>query len=114
MDFLSTFLSLSGMNMNTVVQVSYIGIMIWLLVIYIPKKEKAQASEREMRDDKFLETILSYKDALEDFQHKESESHAHIVNMISEHDRLSREGHKQVIRILKALADKLDAKLYED
>lgn len=114
MDFISTFLSLSEMNINTVFQLSYVAIFMWLLVIYMPKRDKELSEERQLRDDKFLEIITSYRDALTDFQEKENQSHSSIIHMIAEHENKATESHKQVVRILRAIADKLDASIYEE
>lgn len=125
MDFISALLSTLDMDMQKVIQIVYILILVWILTRYIPKRDKENAKERadreesfkeerKERDEAFLETINSYRDALVNFQEKEDAAHARLIQMISEHDQKTREGHKQMVRILRAIADKLDTKLYED
>ena len=125
MDFISALLSTMDMDMQKVIQLVYIVILIWMLTIYVPRREKeftreraeredAFKEERQERDKAFLETINSYREALVSFQEKEDASHASIIQMVSNHDQKTREGHKQMVRILRAIADKLDTKLFED
>ena len=125
MDFISALLSTLDMDMQKVIQLVYIVILIWMLTVYVPRREKeftkeraerenAFKEERQERDKAFLETINSYREALVSFQEKEDASHASIIQMVSNHDQKTREGHKQMVRILRAIADKLDTKLYED
>ena len=125
MDFISALLSTLDMDMQKVIQLVYIVILIWMLTVYVPRREKeftkeraerenAFKEERQERDRAFLETINSYREALIQFQEKEDASHASIIQMVSNHDQKTREGHKQMVRILRAIADKLDTKLYED
>ena len=125
MDFVSALLSTLDMDMQKVIQLVYIVILIWMLTIYVPRREKeftreraeredAFKEERQERDKAFLETINSYREALVSFQEKEDASHASIIQMVSNHDQKTREGHKQMVRILRAIADKLDTKLFED
>ena len=125
MDFISALLSTLDMDMQKVIQLVYIVILIWMLTVYVPRREKeftkeraerenAFKEERQERDKAFLETINSYREALIQFQEKEDASHASIIQMVSNHDQKTREGHKQMVRILRAIADKLDTKLYED
>ena len=125
MEFIGSLLSVLDMDMQKVIQLVYIVILIWMLTIYVPKREKEFAKERseretafkeerQERDRAFLETINSYREALISFQEKEDASHASIIQMVSNHDQKTREGHKQMVRILRAIADKLDTKLYED
>ena len=125
MDFISALLSTLNMDMQKVIQLVYIIILIWMLTIHVPRREKeftkerqkredAFTEERQERDKAFLETINSYREALVSFQEKEDASHASIIQMVSTHDQKTREGHKQMVRILRAIADKLDTKLFED
>ena len=125
MDFISALFSTLDMDMQKVIQLVYIVLLIWMLTMYVPKREKAFSKERETReaafkeereerDKAFLETINSYREALVSFQEKEDASHASIIQMVSLHDQKTREGHKQMVRILRAIADKLGTKLYED
>ena len=125
MEFIGALLSTLDMDMQKVIQLVYIVILIWMLTIYVPKREKeftkeraerekAFKEERQERDRAFLETINSYREALISFQEKEDASHASIIQMVSNHDQKTREGHKQMVRILRAIADKLDTKLFED
>ena len=125
MDFISTSLSMLNMDMEKVIQIVYIVILVWMLTRYIPKRDKEYAKERadreeafkeerQERDQAFLGTINAYRDALVNFQEKEDAAHARLIQMISEHDQKTREGHKQTLRILRAIADKLETKLYED
>ena len=125
MDFISALLSTLDMDMQKVIQLVYILILIWMLTRYVPKRDKEYAKERadreeafkeerQERDQAFLETINSYRDALINFQEKEDAAHAKLIEMISTHDQKAREGHKQTLRILRAIADRLDTKLYED
>ena len=125
MEFVGALLSTLDMDMQKVIQLVYIVILIWMLTIYVPKREKeftkeraerekAFKEERQERDRAFLETINSYREALISFQEKEDASHASIIQMVSNHDQKTREGHKQMVRILRAIADKLDTKLFED
>lgn len=125
MDFISALLSTLDMDMQKVIQLVYIVILIWMLTIHVPRREKeftkerqkredAFTEERQERDKAFLETINSYREALVSFQEKEDASHASIIQMVSLHDQKTREGHKQMVRILRAIADKLDTKIFED
>ncbi len=122
MDFISAML---GMDMSKLVQFGYILLLVYMMTIHMPRREKvvskeradreeAFKTERAARDTAFLDTINSYRDALVSFQEKEDASHASIIQMVSTHDQKTREGHKQMVRILRAIADKLDTKLYED
>lgn len=106
MDFfgvLTTFLSESGTVVGGVISVINTAILIWLIVVYLPKREKAHAEERERRDDAFLKTIESYRLTLEDFQQKEDESHKEIIRMINEHDKHTLEANLKIAMILKEL-----------
>ena len=125
MEFISVFLSGMELDIEKVIQLTYIVILIWMLTRYIPRRdrefaaertarEEAFAAERQERDKAFLETINSYREALIDFQEKEDAAHAKLIQMASEHDQKTREGYKQMVRILRAIADKLNTKLYED
>lgn len=125
MEFIGALLSTLDMDMQKVIQIVYIVILIWMLTVYVPRRDKeftkeraereaAFKEERTERDQAFLETIHSYRDALIDFQEKEDAAHAKLIEMVSMHDHKTRERHKQMVRILRAIADKLDTKLYED
>lgn len=125
MEFIGALFATLDMDMQKLIQITYIVLLLWMLVRYIPKREKDFKEERERReadfkeerqerDRAFLETINSYREALISFQEKEDASHASIIQMVSQHDQKTREGHKQMVRILRAIADKLDTKLFED
>lgn len=125
MEFIGALLSTLDMDMQKVIQITYIVLLLWMLVRYIPKREKEFQEERAKReadfkeeraerDKAFLETINSYRDALIDFQEKEDAAHAKLIEMVSSHDQKTREGHQKLVRMMKAVADKLDTKLYED
>lgn len=117
MDFfslLTTFLSESGTVVGGVISVINTAILIWLIVVYLPKREKAHAAEREKRDaahaeerekrdESFLQTIESYRQTLENFQQKEDESHKEIIRIIHEHDKHTLEANLKIAMILKEL-----------
>ena len=108
MDFISiltTFLSSGGGSTIVGGAISIINtvILIWLIVVYLPKREKAHTDEREKRDEAFLRTIDSYRETLEDFQRKEDESHKEIIRMINEHDKHTLESNLKIAQILREI-----------
>lgn len=108
MDFLAVLTAFLSEGETVVGGISIINtaILIWLIIVYLPKREVAHAQEREKRDVAFLQTIESYRKTLEDFQQKEDESHKEIIRMIHEHDKHTLEANLKIAMILKELERK--------
>jgi len=115
MDFLSLLTS-----SDNLIQLGYVAILIFAAVVLLPRLLHEHAKEREAflalikeTNDKFIEVIDSYKDALTDFQQKEDEAHSNLVQMIVECRTNVASEHKELMRALKAIAKKLDADIIE-
>ena len=110
MDFISILATLGGSSATGFIHIIDIALLVWIIVVYLPKREKFHSEERKERDTHFLNIIDSYREALVNFQEKESEEHRGIVNVISkntellhEHDKHTLEANLKIARILDEL-----------
>ena len=102
------------------IQTGYVVLLVLIIAVFIPNLLKQHTKERdkfvqtiEKRDARFFEVIESYRDALIDFQQKEDQSHQDLAVMMGDCREKVAAEHKELLRALKVIANKLEADIIE-
>ena len=116
MDFFSVLTN----DPEKLIQIAYVALLVFLIVVQIPRMNNAHSKERDKylavnqeSTDKFLEVIESYREALVNFQQKEDESHHNLAAMMGDCRQKVAAEHKEIMRGLKSIAVKLDADIID-